>query len=1053
MTAAPLRLVTLVFVLLGVALAGLMTAYRSVVLEPRLRGEAVNNAEILARSQVNFLSGALRAGADRRRSVEAAAGELLLLRDPASSTPYFLGVELLIDYDVVHAERGSLDLRRGERAGGFPVEVGLFDPTTDELMGVARLNVSDRFFTQLSRDVRRELLWVTAALEGLLALLWGTLVVILQHLDRQTRRRHEAEQQLSEQAQRYERLVNSLSNYFVYRKDREGRLLSVGESVKSVLGFSPSELMQRFGDRLAIPADVTIVPERTFQVELLDEHASRHHVELSEVPILDDERRVIAFEGIARDVTAHRILEEELRRAKDQAEAASRAKSQFLANMSHEIRTPLNAILGMTGLAQKLAVSTKQRDYLEKIRSSGRLLVEIIEDILDLSRIEAGKMEIQHEEFDLDEILADLADVVSVRTSPKGIEVLFTPQADVPRRLRGDAVRLKQVLLNLLNNAAKFTDAGEIVVAIEPVEVRRDRAVVRFSVRDTGIGIPSEHLSRLFEPFTQVDASSTRRYGGVGLGLAISRRLVRLMGGDLIVESAPGRGSTFSFTADFEIPPSASSRPRTLAEEFRDLPVLVVDDLASARLALGVMLETLSCKVTTAKSGDEALEEVSRAAAHGRPYRLALLDWQMPGLDGVQTAQRLAGAAAGPEPPKVILVTAYDWEEAARQADAAGIAVVLHKPVSPSALHDAVLQALRPDGRLVRRPFAAVEARFAPGQRVLVVEDHPVNRELARELLTQAGLEVSEAQNGIEALERLESERYDAVLMDVQMPDMDGLECVRIVRERPSLAALPVVAMTAHAMLGDRERFLEAGMSDYVAKPIDEAELFRVLGRWLRASDRAPSLQGASPSPSMPPLPGIAVAAGLRRAAGNVGLYRRLVVSFLSDVKGSAPEIERRLRAGAITDALAALHTLKGTAATVGAERIAELAAELESALKTRPTEAVGLHDLAAAIEEVQEGAAMLRDEPAAAGPEPGVSAPVARRALGISVRLRAELVSSNLAATDSFAQLKGVLGSALGAEVRDLGGAIDHLDFPAAVARLDGIEAELARAAGAEGV
>jgi two-component system sensor histidine kinase/response regulator len=1041
-------LVSAIFLLLGIALAGLMTLYRLAVLEPRLKGEAVANAEILARSQSSFLAAALRTGPDRRAALSAAVDELLLLRDAATGTPYFRGVELQFDYDALGAPRGSLDIKKGELGTGFPVDVALYDPTSSELLGLARLTVSDRLFEQLSHDVRRELVGVSIALEALLAILWAALVMLLRLLERQTQRRHAAERELSEQAQRYERLVNSLSNYFVYRKGSDGRVVMIGESVRRVLGFSPAEFLQRFGDRLMIPADATVIPERMFEVELVDEHESLHNVELTEVPLLDANRRLIGCDGIARDVTAHRRLEDELRQARDQAEAANRAKSQFLANMSHEIRTPLNAILGMTSLAQKVATSAKQRDYLDKIRASGRLLVEIIEDILDLSRIEAGRMEIQHEEFDLDEILADLADVVSVRTSAKGIEVLFAPAADVPRRLRGDAVRLKQVLLNLLNNAAKFTEAGEILVTIEPVEVRADRAIVRFSVKDTGIGIATEDLSRLFEPFTQVDQSSTRRYGGVGLGLAISRRLVRLMGGDLVAESAPGQGSRFTFTAVFDLPAAGASRARTLAEEFRELPVLVVDDLASARLAIGTMLETLSCRVTTASSGKEALEVAAQAAQQGRPYRLAVLDWQMPGLDGVETAKRLLAAPHLREAPKVILVTAYDREEASRQAEEAGISVVLHKPVSPSALHDAVVHALLPGAMPSRRTSVSAQVRFAPGQRVLLVEDHPINRELAHELLGLAGLAVVEAQNGVDALIQLERERFDAVLMDVQMPGMDGLEAVAVIRER-RLTQAPVIAMTAHAMLGDRERFLAAGMSDYVAKPIDEAELFRVLGKWLRPGDATPAPRESSVS--MEVLPGFDVDAGLRRAAGNAALYRRLVVSFLQDVATALPEIRRLLDAGDAKAALAALHTLKGTSATVGAESVATNAAALESVLKSQPTARPDLDALAAAIEEVQAAASLPTGESGAPPNGRGLSALGARAALPIADRLSEQLKAGNLAATDTFAALKSTMGGALPSELEALQAAIDRLDFPAAAAKLDAMRLPLTRAA--EGV
>jgi two-component system, sensor histidine kinase and response regulator len=1065
MTGAPVRtadgsrgalmLVTLVFVLLGLGLAGVMALYRGWVLEPRLRHEAQGQAEILARSQAHVLADALRSGSERERghAVLAAMDELLLLRDPNSETPYFLGVELEVDYDTVAVLKGSLDLQRGQATGGFAAEVPLYDPDTYQLLALARFRVSDRFFQLLSRDVTRELRGVSLAVLVLLVVLWATLAVLLRTLQRQTSGRYQAERELSQQARRYERLVNSLSAYFVYRKDRVGHLEAVSDSVTKVLGFTPAEFMARFEGRLSAPPDTSLSPERTFELGVHDERGKRHQLEISEVPVPDEHGQVVAYDGIAHDVTTPRLIAEELQHAKEQAETANRAKSHFLANMSHEIRTPLNAILGMTGLALKDTASAKQRGYLEKIRVSGRLLVEIIEDILDLSRIEAGKLEIQHEDFDLDEMMAELADVIGVKAGPKAIEVLFAPAPNLPRRLCGDPVRLKQVLLNLLNNAAKFTERGEIEVTIVPVEVRREKAAVRFAVRDTGIGIPPEHIPTLFDPFTQVDASSTRRYGGAGLGLAISRRLVRLMDGELVVESTPGVGSTFSFTATFDVPREEPG-PRTLAEELRDLPVLVADDLPSARLALGTMLETLSCRVTMVASGDEAVEAAARAGRDGSPFRVAILDWKMPGIDGVQAARRLA-AHPDSAAPKVILVTAYEWEEAARQADEAGIAVVLHKPVSPSALHDAVVHALSPGARRRPRDAAGAVVRFAPGQRVLLAEDHPINRELARELLQQAALVVVEAQNGVEALELLQSQPFEAALMDVQMPDMDGLEAVRAIRAHPALAGLPVIAMTAHAMLGDRERFLAAGMSDYVAKPIDEAELYRVLARWLRAAPDAAAAPAPLPRPvdvGLPAAaPGLDIDSGLRRCSGNADLYRRLVRGVLRDIGDVTTRLRARLDARDVAGALALLHTVKGTTATVGADRVARAAAALESALKASPETRPAQDELDAAVSELVVGARPI------AGPEPvdaggdGVESGAARRALPIVGRLAVYLGTSNLAAADCVAELRTALGTSLSRPIGELEACIDRLDFPGAASRLEGIEATLSRAAEVE--
>jgi signal transduction histidine kinase/CheY-like chemotaxis protein len=1054
--------VTIIFALLAIVLAGVVALYWNVVLQPRLRAEAVAQAEVLARSQANFIASSLRTAdaAQRQRRVVTALDELLLLRDAHSGIPYFESIELKVDYDAVSAPKRSLDLHRGATAGsGFRAEVALYDPESYELLGVATFRVSDRFFAQLSADVGRELTVVTASVAALLVILWLVLLGVLRKLHRQREQRDRAERELLEQEQRYHRLVNNLSNYFVYGRDAGGALTFASNSAARLFGTAALNVMQQLGDALArsTPREAPGKPnERTYAIELQSADGIVHSLELSETRTFDDDGRIEGYEGIARDVTAQRLVEEELRQAKEQAEAANRAKSQFLANMSHEIRTPLNAILGMTALAMKREPPPKVAEYLDRIRGSARLLADIIEDILDLSRIEAGRFEIERVDFDLDDLLADLSDVVGVRAGQKNVEVLFAAAADVPRRLRGDPVRLKQVLLNLLNNALKFTSAGEIVIEISPTEIRRERAELSFSVRDTGIGIAAEHLPGLFEPFTQVDTSNARRFGGAGLGLAISRRLVRMMGGELQVESMPGIGSTFTFTAQFDVPRGASG-PRRLADEFRDLPVLVADDNASARAVLSNMLRSLSCRVTAVDSGEEALDEAQRASRDGRPYRLAVLDWKMTGIDGAEAASRLA--RSGLPRMGVILVTAFEREYALQHADEDAIDAVLHKPVSPSSLHDALLGVLSPSERRNRIP--AGRPRFAGGKRILLVEDNEINREVARELLTIAGLEVTEAHNGYEALDRLTDATFDVVLMDVQMPELDGVETVKAIRAQHHLRELPVIAMTAHAMLGDRERFLECGMSDYVAKPIEEDQLLGVLSRWIdvvpiTAEERRPvatpqpaavpepPFTPAASTPYPPVLPGLHVADGVRRTSGNTGLYRRLIAEFRRDLESTLTRLRNAVHASSTAEAQDLLHALKGTAATMGARRVADQAAALETA--ARHGEPLALEPLASAIAEATQSIDEVTKILSATG-EANAPRPIAGpKLLPIARRMRAHLDANNLAAMEVFDELKTAAAGRWPEPLRALESSLDRLDFGAASTHLATIESQLAR-------
>ncbi|WP_078118624.1 transporter substrate-binding domain-containing protein [Thiosocius teredinicola] len=643
-----------------------------------------------------------------------------------------------------------------------------------------------------------------------------------------------------------------------------------------------------------------------------------------------------------------------LAQAKHEAEKANRFKSHFLANMSHEIRTPMNAIMGFAHLARQTELSARQRGYLDKIHSAANALLGVINDILDFSRIEAGKLDVERIPFSLDEVLENLAGVTVMRAEEKGLEILFNRDLAVPNGLVGDPLRLGQVLINLVGNAIKFTEQGEITVSVAQVSRVDDEVTLRFSVRDTGIGIPEEQLPRLFDAFTQADESTTRRYGGSGLGLSICRHLVGLMKGELTATSTQGKGSTFSFTLPLGVPNVYEERGWVPDPDLRGLRVLVVDDNPAARQILSDMLTSFTFEVSTAADGETALQMLHRAESVDRkPYSLVLMDWRMNGMDGMEASRRIKLGTMLERPPAVILVTAYGREEVMHQADAVGLDGFLIKPVNPSILFDSVIKAL---GGKVRGPFSPKPAAASPMQHrlagdILLVEDNLINQQVARELLENMGLLIRTARNGKDALAMLQRHAFDLVLMDIQMPEMDGYEATAKIREMPAFAKLPIVAMTAHAMTGERERCLDAGMNDHIAKPIDPAVLFATLQRWLPASrdkqafvrGEASSSRPLDPSDDLPgQLPGLDVDWGLERVGGNRALFRRLLGEFVSSHGNALEELQTAVTAGDMEQVRREAHTLQGVAGNIGGRELQQAARCLEKMALDGRLEAAG---------------------------------------------------------------------------------------------------------------
>ncbi len=761
-------------------------------------------------------------------------------------------------------------------------------------------------------------------------------------------------QHLQDNHEKMEALITKYRGIFdnalegIFQSSPDGRLITVNKSLVTMAGYDSErdmiETIQNLGsDLYAVKEDrkrfIALmetnkqVTRFRFQVRRKDNtffwaEMNTHYLSGENL-----------FEGMIVDIS-ERIEAEKAEKDRLEAQASSMAKSEFLANMSHEIRTPLNAVIGLGDLLGRTELSEKQTQYLCKMKSSSQALLALINDILDFSKIEAGHLELEEIPFSLYAVIENLTEMFSHKASEKDIELLVAIEKGIPNALIGDPARLGQILINLTGNALKFTSKGEIVIKIGLGSTKKDDSpVLDFSVKDTGTGIEPSRVDHIFDSFTQEDESVTRRYGGTGLGLTITKQLVEIMGGTISVESQLGFGSTFSFRVCFKSQPMESQLTILPPKDIQGLKVLVVDDNQTARQIISEIIESFGMTVETADSGEQALFLLETT---NQTYDLIILDWKMPGLNGIETAKRIKRDINIDQLPIICMVSSYGREDLIHETDRSFLDAFLHKPINPSLLFDSIMEIygrnLPAKGFLERNPFVNTNLSTVIPQMngtILLVEDNEINREIAQEWLTQAGLVVHCAKNGSEAIDRLEQDPFDLVLMDIQMPLMDGLEATRILRSQGKFDALPIIAMTAHALKGDRDKGINAGMNDYITKPIDPAFLFKTLATYLKPLPMTVSKKTGSPKEEsdfpVTDIDGIDLGVGLFRSNQNARLYEKLLNSFYKDFSDVLETVETLRADNKFDDLKRYFHSIKGVAANLGIQGLSDRAAVLES--------------------------------------------------------------------------------------------------------------------------
>ncbi|EKF9772421.1 response regulator [Vibrio cholerae] len=759
-----------------------------------------------------------------------------------------------------------------------------------------------------------------------------------------------AERKVLEQSQLNQEILDATPNP-MYCLSADGKFLTVNVKFLDLMGLYNNEVIDKepqeifpaeVAERFAAAHQVLTQQQssQNYEVSLVDYTGVQREMLVYEASFSDRADKVNGIVGILLDMTERKEMEDELRKAKEAADAMSQAKGDFLANMSHEIRTPMNAILGMAHLALNTPLDTTQRKYVTRINESAKNLLGIINDILDFSKMEAGKLNVERIDFNLDDVLDNVTAVVSLKAQEKGIEFLMDIDPHIPLGLIGDPLRLGQVMVNLCGNAVKFTSQGEIVLSARVSQLNEQQVTLRFAVKDTGIGIAQDKLDDLFDAFSQADNSITRQYGGTGLGLSISKQLVELMGGQITVHSEEGKGSTFEFSVVCGLQDAKMRDISQPVHGLADKRVLVVDDNDSARHILDSLLTAMRFNVVTVSNGFEALSEIQQ-----KPFDMLFVDWNMPGMNGIELLTRVKTLGLRGH-MKSFLVTAYGREINLEGENSKLVDALIVKPVNPSNLLDAIVTSYGIEH--VRHKTNEAHHNSRPnfvGQSLLLVEDNEVNQEVALGLLQDTGLNVVVANHGQEALERLEHADFDLVLMDMQMPVMDGITATEHIRANPRWQSLPIVAMTANAMAIDIERCLQAGMNDHLSKPIEVDKFYQVLRHFLQVSDEqsfsshSPNKPSAS-KPAMnalldlPQLTGVDLEQAIFRIGGNQQRYFEILRHFIDSQVDELNSVTGLIEAQDWSSATRVAHTLKGSAANLGLEALAQLAAEMEQSLE-----------------------------------------------------------------------------------------------------------------------